>query len=140
MLKKALDYLQNMGKLNWLQKFSMFDFSMENFFYSDFVLWKSLHSLPYSACIKSSLGSLLKYPGLNFLKSSIKQPMISKKKSILLFYLFAYLLAYRLYLTSWSRFLGKVYETNSSIFFSNPWSLERPGLIIETLEYLPWPC
>ena len=67
-----------------------------------------------------------------FLKVSIKRTCSSQKKSIVLFYLLTGLLSL-LNVLVW--IFGKsLYQTTSTIFFSNSGSLEQPGLIIKTFE------
>ena len=78
----------------------------------------------------------MKQRGLSFSKKSIKQPGPSqKKKSSHCFISRLPLPIFGLYQTTWSGYSKKsLYQTTSTIFFSNSRSLERPGLFIETLE------
>ena len=78
----------------------------------------------------------MKQRGLSFSKKSIKQPGPSqKKKSSHCFISRLPLPIFGLYQTTWSGYSKKsLYQTTSTIFFSNSRSLERQGLFIETQQ------
>ena len=71
-----------------------------------------------------------------FQKVSIKWPGPSQKKMILLFYFRVTTANFWSLLNNlvWI-FRKNLYQTTSTIYFSNSRSLEWPGLIVETLEY-----
>ena len=63
-----------------------------------------------------------------------KWPILFEKIDLTV--LFAYLLNVSILNDLVWIFEKRLYETTSTLFFSNSKSLERPGLIIETLEYV----
>ena len=66
----------------------------------------------------------------------IKQPGQSQKTLIILFYFWAATANFWSLLNDLVWIFGKsLYQTTGTIFFSNSRSVERPGFIIETLEY-----
>ena len=72
-----------------------------------------------------------------FQKVSIKQPGPSQKKLILLFYFRAATANFWSLLNNLVWIFGKVSSKRPILSFSNSRSQEWPGLIIESLEYLP---
>ena len=72
-------------------------------------------------------------------KVSIKPTGPSQKKSIVLFYFSAARANFWSLLKDIVGIFGKsLYQTTSTIFLSNSSSLERPGLIIDSLEYIQY--